>query len=64
MPLSEETNIGLLEEVIEDQTNILKTVYGSDVDVAKIPQIWTLCEFSLRNTFEMALDAHLPQIKK
>ncbi|KXN92531.1 hypothetical protein AN958_05386 [Leucoagaricus sp. SymC.cos] len=42
LPLSENTNIQLLEEVINDQTQILKTVYGQDVDVAQIPQIWTL----------------------
>lgn len=42
LPLSETTDIGLLEGVINDQTTILKTVYGEDADVAQIPQIWTL----------------------
>jgi len=43
VPLSEETNIKLLEGVIANQTNILKTAYGSDVDIAQIPQVWCLC---------------------
>jgi hypothetical protein len=50
VPLSETTNIDLLEEVINDQTTILKTVYGDDVDVAEIPQIWTLCKFTHRSS--------------
>lgn len=42
MPLSEETNVALLEQVIADQTVILKTAYGNNTDVADIPQLWTL----------------------
>ncbi|EKM75377.1 hypothetical protein AGABI1DRAFT_132277 [Agaricus bisporus var. burnettii JB137-S8] len=42
LPLSETTDIELLEGVIDDQTTILKTVFGSDVDLLQIPQIWTL----------------------
>ncbi|KAF5353373.1 hypothetical protein D9756_008047 [Leucocoprinus leucothites] len=42
VPLSENTNIELLEEVINDQTTILKTVYGENIDVSEVPQIWTL----------------------
>ncbi|KAF8889126.1 hypothetical protein BD779DRAFT_1672064 [Infundibulicybe gibba] len=42
LPLSETTNIGLLQQVISDQTDILKQVYGNDTDVSTIPQIWTL----------------------
>jgi len=44
VPLSETTDIDLLEGVINDQTTILKTVYGEDIDIAQVPQIWTLCE--------------------
>ncbi|RDB17758.1 hypothetical protein Hypma_001072 [Hypsizygus marmoreus] len=40
LPLSEDTNIELLEQVISDQTAILESVYGGDVST--IPQIWTL----------------------
>ncbi|KAG6879211.1 hypothetical protein C0992_004353 [Termitomyces sp. T32_za158] len=40
VPLSQSTNIQLLEQVITDQTAILKDVYGDDVQ--DIPQIWTL----------------------
>jgi hypothetical protein len=50
VPLSETTNIQLLEEVIDDQTTILKTVYGDNVDVADIPQIWTLCMSTLESS--------------
>ncbi|TEB33738.1 hypothetical protein FA13DRAFT_1753937 [Coprinellus micaceus] len=41
LPLSEDTNIQLLEGVIADQAEILKEVYGTD-DVSTIPQVWTL----------------------
>lgn len=44
VPLSEGTNIALLEQVIQDQTAILKDVYGQDLDVSTIPQIWALCK--------------------
>ncbi|KAG6826018.1 hypothetical protein H0H92_001436 [Tricholoma furcatifolium] len=40
VPLSQNTDISLLEQVISDQTNILESVYGSDVSA--IPQIWCL----------------------
>lgn len=46
MPLSEETNIALLEQVIKDQADILHQVYGQDFDISTIPQIWTLCQFN------------------
>ncbi|KAF9529105.1 hypothetical protein CPB83DRAFT_283981 [Crepidotus variabilis] len=42
LPLSEDTNIDLLEGVIVNQTKIFKQVYGEDIDPATIPQIWTL----------------------
>ncbi|RXW16249.1 hypothetical protein EST38_g9605 [Candolleomyces aberdarensis] len=42
VPLSEETNIQLLEGVISDQTEILKQAFGGDVDISTIPQVWTL----------------------
>ncbi|KAG5636009.1 hypothetical protein H0H81_009389 [Sphagnurus paluster] len=32
LPLSEETNIQLLQQVVADQSNILKSVYGNDVE--------------------------------
>ncbi|KAG6856193.1 hypothetical protein H0H87_006733 [Tephrocybe sp. NHM501043] len=41
LPMSEETNIQLLEQVIADQTDILKSVYG-DQAAEEIPQIWAL----------------------
>ncbi|KAF8656146.1 hypothetical protein AX16_002748 [Volvariella volvacea WC 439] len=41
LPLSEETNIALLEQVIEDQTDILEEVYQG-VEVKDIPQLWAL----------------------
>ena len=44
MPLSETTDIALLESVIGNQTLILQTVYNT-TDVSVIPQIWTLCQF-------------------
>ncbi|KAF5375395.1 hypothetical protein D9615_007918 [Tricholomella constricta] len=40
LPLSEETNIQLLQQVVADQADILKSVYGTDIE--SIPQIWTL----------------------
>jgi hypothetical protein len=43
VPLSEETNIGLLDQVIKDQTGILHQVFGQDFDVSTIPQLWALC---------------------
>ncbi|KDR78329.1 hypothetical protein GALMADRAFT_138431 [Galerina marginata CBS 339.88] len=41
LPLSETTNIGLLQGVIANQTEILQTVYN-ETDVSNIPQIWAL----------------------
>lgn len=41
LPLSEDTNIQLLQGVIADQTQMLQEVYGTE-DVSKIPQVWTL----------------------
>jgi len=46
VPLSEDTNIGLLQSVIANQTDILKSAYGPDVDISTIPQIWALCTIS------------------
>jgi hypothetical protein len=43
VPLSEDTNIQLLEGVIADQAAILKQAFGSDIDISTIPQVWTLC---------------------
>ncbi|PFH46027.1 glycoside hydrolase family 115 protein [Amanita thiersii Skay4041] len=42
LPLSETTNIDLLEKVIADQTQILGAVFGNDTEVSAIPQIWAL----------------------
>ncbi|PFH48837.1 glycoside hydrolase family 115 protein [Amanita thiersii Skay4041] len=42
LPLSETTNIDLLEKIVADQTGILQNVFGNNTDVSKIPQIWTL----------------------
>ncbi|KAG6830103.1 hypothetical protein H0H87_009267 [Tephrocybe sp. NHM501043] len=41
LPLSPETNVQLLEQVMADQTNILKSVYG-DQAAEQVPQIWAL----------------------
>ena len=46
VPLSETTDVSLLESVIGNQTLILQTVYNT-TNVAMIPQIWTLCQFRL-----------------
>ena len=42
-PLSEGQDIGLLEQVISDQRQILSTVYPT-TNVSTIPQMWCLCE--------------------
>ncbi|KAF8154169.1 hypothetical protein B0H34DRAFT_720746 [Crassisporium funariophilum] len=42
LPLSEDTNIALLQSVIANQTEILTSVYGNTTDVSEIPQIWAL----------------------
>ncbi|KAF8968832.1 hypothetical protein BDZ97DRAFT_1654513 [Flammula alnicola] len=41
LPLSETTDISLLESVIANQTDILQTVYNTS-DVSTIPQVWAL----------------------
>ncbi|KAF8176262.1 hypothetical protein BJ912DRAFT_1024351 [Pholiota molesta] len=41
LPLSETTNIALLEEVVANQTEILQTVFN-ETDVSTIPQMWCL----------------------
>ena len=41
--MSEETNIALLQRIVEDQRKILMDVHETD-DVTTIPQMWTLCE--------------------
>lgn len=46
VPLSETTDVSLLESVIRNQTLILQNVYNT-TDVSEIPQIWTLCQFQL-----------------
>jgi hypothetical protein len=42
VPLDEDTNIKLLQKVVEDQRKILTDVYNG-TDVATIPQLWALC---------------------
>ncbi|EJD06965.1 uncharacterized protein FOMMEDRAFT_102997 [Fomitiporia mediterranea MF3/22] len=41
LPLSETTNIDLLEKIISDQRQILMTVFN-ETDVTNIPQVWAL----------------------
>ncbi|EJD06938.1 uncharacterized protein FOMMEDRAFT_152276 [Fomitiporia mediterranea MF3/22] len=41
LPLSETTNIDLLEKVVSDQRQILMTVFN-ETDVTNIPQVWVL----------------------
>ena len=43
MPLSDETNIELLTQIVADERQILSDVFNTS-DVTTIPQIWTLCE--------------------
>ncbi|WP_416307562.1 glycosyl hydrolase 115 family protein [Neptunicella sp. SCSIO 80796] len=40
-PMSETENIGLLEEIVADQRQILKETF-SDRDISEVPQVWTL----------------------
>lgn len=42
VPLSESTNIDLLEQIVSDQRTILTDVFNG-TDVTTIPQMWTLC---------------------
>ena len=55
VPLSETTDISLLESVIGNQTLILQTVYNT-TDVSMIPQIWTLCQFQLISVYSFFHD--------
>ena len=41
-PLSETTNIDLLEKIVSDQRQILMSVFDES-DVTNIPQVWALC---------------------
>ncbi|TCD68567.1 hypothetical protein EIP91_010492 [Steccherinum ochraceum] len=41
LPLSESTNVALLEKVVSDQRQILTDVYNG-TDITTIPQMWTL----------------------
>ena len=43
VPLSETTNIDLLEEIVADQRQILTNVFNG-TNVTTIPQVWTLCK--------------------
>ena len=43
VPLSDETNIELLTQIVADERQILSDVFNT-LDVTTIPQIWTLCE--------------------
>ncbi|KDQ08247.1 glycoside hydrolase family 115 protein [Botryobasidium botryosum FD-172 SS1] len=42
LPLEEETNIALLEKVVDAQRQIFSNVYNTS-DVTQIPQLWCLC---------------------
>lgn len=44
VPLSEETNVALLEKIVTDQRQILTNVYNG-TNVTTIPQMWALCMF-------------------
>ena len=44
VPLSETENIGLLEQIVSDQRQILTDVFNG-TDVTTIPQLWCLCEY-------------------
>lgn len=44
VPLSETTNIDLLEKIVSDQRQILMNVFNR-TDVTDIPQQWVLCRY-------------------
>ena len=46
MPLSEGQDIQLLEQIVSDQRGLLMDVFNT-TDVTTIPQVWTLCKWSL-----------------
>jgi uncharacterized protein (UPF0218 family) len=58
--MSEETNIALLQKIVEDQRQILMDVHGVE-DVTTIPQLWTLCELAY---FQTRLGNHLMRVIK
>ena len=57
MPLSETTDISLLESVIRNQTLILQTVYNT-TDVSVIPQIWTFSQFQFTAVLSFFMIVH------
>ena len=54
VPLSEDTNIALLEEIVADQRVILSDVFNG-TDITTVPQVWTLCKWAFLCTFPFAL---------
>lgn len=42
-PLSEDTNIALLQQIVSDQRDILMEVFNG-TDITTVPQVWALCE--------------------
>ena len=60
MPLSDETNIELLTQIVADERQILSDVFNTS-DVTTIPQIWTLCELTRCGVWERMLQRSIVQ---
>lgn len=66
MPLSETENIGLLEQIVSDQRQILTDVFNG-TDVTTIPQLWCLCMSTVLAPSRRLIhvfDLHIDQTKK
>lgn len=55
VPLSETTNVALLEQVVTDQRQILTNVFNG-TNITTIPQMWALCK-SLDSPYRHVLNA-------
>lgn len=59
VPLSETTNIDLLEQVVSDQRQILTNVFNG-TNITTIPQVWTLCtSIHLHNYLQVLVEIFL-----
>lgn len=56
VPLSEDTNIALLEEIVADQRVILSDVFNG-TDITTVPQVWTLCKWAF--SMHLSLCSHI-----
>lgn len=62
VPLSETTNIALLEQVVSDQRQILTNVFNG-TNITTIPQMWALCGDSFEFSSSIA-PVLIPKIDK